>query len=356
LSEAQLARYRIAMTTSPRLRPVRIWLLAIAGLVLMMAVVGAATRLTDSGLSITEWQPLLGAIPPLSETDWQEAFAKYQTIPEYTVVNKGMSLDEFKVIYWWEWGHRFLGRLIGIAFLVPFLVLWWRGLLRGALFWKCLGLFALGALQGAAGWYMVMSGLVERVDVSQYRLALHLAIAVLIFGWALWLALGLMPARTSSSSHGLRLSAAGLTLLIFAQIVLGAFVAGMDAGLAHNTWPLMDGAIVPDGLLVMSPWYANLFENAATVQFDHRMAAYLIAVWGFGHTLAAIGQYRSAAALLAAILVQIGLGIATLLASVPIGLGLAHQAGAFILIGIALWHLWELRGAQPVLARAAFVP
>ncbi len=319
-----------------------------------MAIVGAATRLTDSGLSITEWQPLLGAIPPLSDAHWQEAFAKYRAIPEYAIVNQGMSLDGFKAIYWWEWAHRLLGRLIGIAILLPLAVLWWRGQIRGMLAWKCIGLFALVGLQGFAGWFMVQSGLLDRVDVSQYRLALHLAIAVLIFALAFWLALDHGPAPQTAPTGPrpwVARSAAGLIVAIYLQIVLGAFVAGLDAGLSHNTWPLMDGQFVPDGLLAMSPWYLNLFENVATVQFDHRMLAYLIAAWALGHGVLVLARNagiaaRGAVLLIAAVLIQIGIGIATLLAAVPIGLGLLHQAGAFIVLAIALWHRHDLVAAR----------
>lgn len=330
-------------------RLVRTWLFAVAGLVLLMAVVGAATRLTDSGLSITEWQPLLGAIPPLSEADWQEAFEKYKAIPEYQIVNKGMTLAEFKPIYWWEWSHRFLGRLIGLAVAVPFLLLWLAGALDRGLSVRLVGLFLLGGLQGAVGWYMVRSGLVDRVDVSQYRLALHLSIAAAIFAWTVWLALGVGRGLAGAAPAGWRWSAGGLIAMLFLQIAAGAFVAGLDAGMAYNTWPAMDGALVPDGLLVMTPWYVNLFENATTVQFDHRMLAYAIAAWV---AIQAAVAWRSepslwrtsALVLFAAVLAQIALGIWTLVAQVPIGLGLAHQAGAFVLLGLAVWHARRVRG------------
>lgn len=328
---------------------VRLWLFAVAVLVLVMAVVGAATRLTDSGLSITEWQPLLGAIPPLSEADWLAAFEKYKAIPEYAIVNKGMTLEDFKPIYWWEWSHRFLGRAIGVVFAVPFLIFLVRGAIDGKLAVRLGGLLALGALQGFVGWYMVQSGLVDRVDVSQYRLALHLTIAAAIFAWTVWLALGIGTGRATGATAGWRWSARGLVAVLFLQIAAGAFVAGLDAGMAYNTWPTMDGAFLPDGLGVMTPWYANLFENALTVQFNHRSLAYAIALWVVIQAFAALraepSAWRtSALILLAAVLAQIALGIWTLLAQVPIGLGLAHQAGAFVLLGIAVWHLRRVRG------------
>jgi cytochrome c oxidase assembly protein subunit 15 len=336
-----------------RMRPVRIWLQALAVMIAAMVVLGGATRLTDSGLSITEWQPLLGAIPPLSEADWQQAFAKYQQIPEAKTVNQGMTLEAFKTIYWWEWSHRLFGRLIGVVFLVPFVWLWWRGLIGRDLWPKLVGLFVLGGLQGAAGWYMVASGLVDRVDVSQYRLALHLGLAVLILAMVLWLSmdLGRRTAATPrpAAPHLVRIGW-GLLALVFVQILLGALVAGTDAGFSHNTWPLMDGAWVPSGLFVMSPWWANLFENVLTVQFNHRMAGYALAglaalnVWLVWRSSGAPPELRtSAGLLLAAVLAQIALGVWTLLAHVPIGLGLLHQAGALVVLALALRHVHGMR-------------
>ena len=341
-------------------KPVRLWLLATALLVLLMVLLGGATRLTDSGLSITEWQPIMGAIPPLSDAQWQEAFGKYQQIPEYQRINKGMSLDEFKTIYWWEWAHRFLGRLIGIVFAVPFVIFWLRGRLDRQLTVKLLLILVLGGLQGVIGWYMVMSGLVDRVDVSQYRLALHLGLAAAIFGAILWVVFEMGERRTAGRGQApdkaLLFSGVGLCCLILIQIVLGAFVAGMDAGLAYNTWPLMDGAVVPEGLGVMEPWYLNPFENALTVQFDHRIAAYLMTAWALLHAVAVLRwegrtpAARSALWLAIAVLVQVLLGIVTLIWSVPLGMALAHQAAAFIVLGLALFHLHCLvaPGSAPV--------
>jgi cytochrome c oxidase assembly protein subunit 15 len=308
-----------------------------------MIIVGGATRLTDSGLSITEWKPLLGIIPPLGDGAWQEAFAKYRQIPEYELVNKGMSLDDFKTIYWWEWAHRFLGRMIGFAFLLPFLFFWLRGKISRQLWPKLIVMFVLGGLQGALGWYMVMSGLVERIDVSQYRLAAHLCAAVLIFGYIFWVALRLRPRamQSAAGTTSIRASALALVAGLFLQIALGAFVAGLDAGQGYNTWPLMDGALIPQGLGVMTPWYLNLFENALTVQFDHRMLAYVIIIWALVHTVYLTARFGSGVLLLG-VLVQIVLGIATLLAKVPIDLGLAHQAMAVLVFSLALWHLSQL--------------
>jgi len=328
---------------------VRTWLLVVAALVLAMVVVGGATRLTDSGLSITEWQPILGAIPPLNEADWQAAFAKYQATPQYAIVNAGMSIGAFKVIYWWEWAHRFLGRFIGIAFALPFVGFWLAGKLRPGFAPKLLGVLALGALQGAIGWYMVMSGLIDRVDVSQYRLALHLLTALAILALLVWLALdvGPVPARapTEMVTRGQWRFALVLFGLVLVQAGLGALVAGLKAGLAYNTWPLMDGRLVPEGLGTLTPWYLNFFENITTVQFDHRVVAYALAALALWHVtaLARAGQDEravgSAGLLAGAILAQMGIGILTLLSGVPLALGLAHQAGAAIVVATATLHL-----------------
>lgn len=328
-------------------RAVRIWLLIVAALVFAMVVVGGATRLTDSGLSITEWQPILGAIPPLNEADWQSAFVKYKAIPEYAIVNSGMALAEFKFIYWWEWSHRFLGRFIGIAFAVPFIGFWLAGMLRPGFAPKFLGVFALGALQGFIGWYMVKSGLVDRIDVSQYRLALHLLIAFAILALLVWLALDVAAERPHEPTvhRGARRFALALFALVFVQSGLGALVAGLKAGLAYNTWPLMDGRFVPEGLGTLSPWYLNLFENVTTVQFDHRIVAYVVVALALWHLLALIRArcderaVGSAGVLSGALLAQMAIGIATLLWSVPLALGLAHQAGAALVVAAATLHL-----------------
>ena len=328
---------------------VRLWLYFIAAMVLAMVVVGGAPRLTDSGLSITEWKPIVGMIPPLSNADWLETFEKYKQIPEYSQVNEGMSLAAFKSIFWWEWAHRFLGRMIGFVFAVPFVFFLMRGQISRQLLPKLIGLFVLGGMQGFAGWYMVKSGLVERVDVSQYRLALHLSLAILILGLTLWTAFRLAPVRASgvlfaTVTAGQRWVSRALVALVFVQIVLGAFVAGMKAGLAYNTWPLMDGQFIPDGLGIMTPWYLNLFENAMTVQFNHRMVAYAVGVLAIGHAISVIRSaddgriVKTVSFLLLAVFMQIALGIWTLLAHVPLALALVHQAGAVIVFGLAVWH------------------
>jgi cytochrome c oxidase assembly protein subunit 15 len=332
---------------------VRLWLYGVAALVFAMVIVGGATRLTDSGLSITEWQPLLGAIPPLSAADWADAFAKYQAIPEYRIVNKGMSLSDFQVIYWWEWGHRFLGRIIGVAFIVPLAGLWLAGRIEPAMVPRLLGLFVLGGLQGGLGWFMVKSGLIERVDVSQYRLAAHLSVAAVIYAALIWVALGLGRPPRSLAANRAAVMALAIVLLILAQSAAGAFVAGLDAGMAYNTWPLMEGQMVPDGLFVMEPTWRNLFENAMTVQFNHRVLAYVVMLAVVVHTARVVGQAgapqqaRSAAVLLVIVGAQVVLGIATLIHQVPIGLALIHQGGALVALAAALWHLHSLTIPSP---------
>lgn len=335
---------------------VRAWLVVVALMVALTALVGAATRLTGSGLSITEWAPIVGVVPPLNDAQWQEAFEKYKQIPQYAKVNKGMSLDQFRTIFWWEWGHRILGRLIGVIFLVPFLFFLARGAIPAALRPRLVLLFLLGGVQGAIGWYMVRSGLVDRVDVSPYRLALHLGVALLIFGLIVWtlLEIGRDQARThlATLTVGDSRRAHVLLALVYLQILLGALVAGGKAGLTYNTWPLMDGSLWPSGLFSMSPWWLNLFENPALVQFNHRIVAYVLAILSGVHAAAVIERSddervrRSAGVLAAALWAQAALGIWTLLAWVPLGLGVLHQAGALVVLAVAIWHVFTVRRAS----------
>jgi heme a synthase len=346
-SDTGLAETR---SLNARLKPVRIWLFAIAGLVFAMVVVGGATRLTGSGLSITEWQPILGAAPPMSEAAWQDAFEKYRQIPEYSQINPGMSLEGFKAIYWWEWTHRLLGRLIGVVFFIPFAVFLARGSIPRAGIARIAALFVLGGAQGALGWFMVKSGLADRVDVSQYRLAAHLALAVAIAGYAFWLTLSISePTQTErkglaqTSPMPIKLGAGFLAGLVYVQIIAGAFVAGLKAGHASNTWPLMSGEIIPPGLDALSPWYVNLFENPLTAQFAHRALAYAIAifaaafavcVWNTGPSR---GLRLPMLATTSAVLIQTALGIATIVYGVPLAIALAHQANAILILALALW-------------------
>ena len=337
---------------------VEAWLWGIACLVFAMVVVGGATRLTDSGLSITEWKPILGAIPPLSEADWLAAFEKYKMIPEYHLVNKGMALEDFKFIFWWEWSHRFLGRMIGIVFALPFAYFWLRGRLRDGLPGKLAGVLALGGLQGAIGWYMVSSGLSERVDVSQYRLALHFTVALSIFALVVWLALDERRARLGGSqaivTPLVRRSAVVLAALVFVQVVLGAFVAGLKAGLVYNTWPSMNGAFVPSDYWLDGRGWMSLFESHAAVQFNHRLVAYALLAAALVQAIAivrggATGSVRKAGLLVAfAVVLQAAAGIATLVHHVPLWLGLLHQGGAVIALGLAVWHLFATRDARVV--------
>jgi cytochrome c oxidase assembly protein subunit 15 len=327
-------------------RLIRIWLYAIAILVLAMVMVGGATRLTHSGLSITEWKPIHGVIPPLNDAEWQEEFLKYQQIPEYQAVNRGMTLSEFKGIFWWEWSHRLLGRVIGIAFFLPLLFFWATGRIERNLRPQLVAIFILGGLQGAVGWWMVASGLVERTDVSQYRLAAHLMLACLILAYTVWVARGLVPARPHATypASGTKLFAAVILGLVLLQIYLGAFVAGLDAGLVNNDWPLMAGALIPEGLASQEPFIRNFFENVVTVQFNHRIVAYVLFAAVLVHTIqlarsapgtrAAWSSYR----LMALVLVQVALGIATLVLVVPLEFGLAHQFVAMLVLVGAVAH------------------
>jgi len=347
---------------APAARAVGMWLWCVAGLVFAIVLVGGATRLTESGLSIVEWKPVTGAVPPLGEADWQAEFARYKTIPQYERLNRGMSLDEFKTIYWWEWGHRLLGRLIGAAFLLPFLWFLWRRSFDRRTGLGLAGIFALGAVQGAVGWWMVASGLTERVSVSQYRLAFHLALACMIYVALVWTAdrtpSPCPPRQAGEGREGaateaalrvvprrLRWSAGALLALAIVQIYLGALVAGLRAGLIFNTWPLIDGSFVPRAadLFFAHPLLRNFFENTLTVQFDHRMMAYGLCALALIHAVDARFHgdkplARGAGFVAAALLVQASIGIVTLIRSVPIELALLHQAVALVVLTAVTLH------------------
>jgi len=328
------------------------WLLACCALVFAMVVVGGVTRLTHSGLSIVEWQPIVGTIPPLDDAAWQEAFRKYQETPEFRQVNHAMSLAQFKGIFWWEYAHRLLGRVIGVVFLLPLIGFTLARRIDRPLALKLGVIFVLGGLQGALGWYMVKSGLVDDPRVSQYRLTAHLGVAFLIYAAMFRVALDLLFAHESSPGvgpRGLRRAASGLLTLVFVMVLSGGLVAGIHAGFAYNTFPLMNGHIVPPEIMMIEPAYLNFFNNMATVQFDHRLIAWTLAVltpwfWIASRRTALPSRARiGATLLLIAVAMQIALGIATLLLVVPLPLAALHQAGALLVFTAALHLRHSLR-------------
>jgi len=333
-------------------RRVALWLLICCSMIFAMVVIGGITRLTESGLSITEWKPISGIIPPLSEAEWQAEFELYQRIPEYQQINRGMTLEEFKGIFWWEFVHRVWGRLIGVVFLVPFVWLLLQRDIRRAMIPHMIALFLLGALQGALGWYMVSSGLAERTDVSQYRLTAHFLLALAIFSYALWLALTLLRRGAITDAAAARLRPhLWLTVLCLAlTLTFGGFVAGLNGGLVYNSFPLMGGQLIP-GDAFQLPW--SPFEDPVTAQFIHRwlaIASVLLAIslWLRRGALR-ISTSKPIGLLAAMAVIQAGLGIATLLLIVPIPLAAAHQAGAVVLWTLVLWalHATQQASARP---------
>jgi cytochrome c oxidase assembly protein subunit 15 len=307
-------------------------------------LVGGATRLTESGLSIVEWKPVTGTLPPLNEAQWAQAFEGYKAIPQYRELNAGMSLSAFKTIFWWEWSHRLLGRVIGAVYLLPFLYFLWRGVLCTELKWRLWIIFALGALQGAVGWWMVYSGLTQRTEVSQYRLATHLMLALIIFASILWTLRRMTAHPRPVVPMRLKVSGVALLALTFVQLYFGALVAGLRAGRVYNTWPEIDGAFIPSAarLWFEEPWWRNLFDNTLTVQFEHRMTAYALLVLAVLHAVDAVRLRAGTAViggawwLVAAIVLQAVLGILTLLHQVPIDLALAHQAVAIVVLSLVV--------------------
>jgi len=339
----QTLMHEPAKASEIQLRPVRLWLLMAAAMIFLTLIVGGATRLTESGLSIVEWKPITGVLPPTSEDQWRAEFEKYQTIPQYRELNRGMSLDAFKTIYWWEWSHRLLARLTGAVFLLPFLVFLACGTIPPGLRVRLWSIFAAGAALGAVGWWMVSSGLTQGVSVSQYRLAFHLTLATAIYGAIVWTARQLITRSPVEVSARLRFVALAIAFLLLFQIYLGALVAGLDAGLVYNTWPTIDGAFVPSAerLWFIEPAWRNLFENTLTVQFQHRMVAYLIWLLTMLHAWDAWRGKRAfagAAVLAGAVTLQAGLGIVTLLHQAPLPLALAHQILAIIVFTVAVMH------------------
>ena len=338
-----------AVQPAARLDAITRWLIVVLVMVFIMVVLGGVTRLTQSGLSIVNWNPIMGIVPPLSDTAWHDAFGAYKQFPEYKRVNYGMTLAEFKAIFLMEYFHRLWGRLIGLVFALPLAVFVLRGQVRGALAWQLGGLLLLGGAQGLMGWVMVKSGLIDNPSVSAYRLTAHLLIAIAIYLALLWLILGRIMRPTGAPA--LRVPARVALALALITLASGGFVAGIDAGMSYNTFPLMDGRLVPEGLLLLQPVWRNPFENVAMVQFDHRvLAVTLVAVvlWlGLVAARGARGRARTAARWSAGmVLIQAALGIATLLLVVPVALGAAHQAGALILIGLLGWTIFESR-AEP---------
>ncbi len=319
-------------------RWVGVWLVIVAGMVFAMVVLGGLTRLTDSGLSITEWRPVTGAIPPLSADDWAREFELYRQSSEYALQNAGMTMGEFQFIYWWEWGHRFLGRLVGAAFVLPLVFFWLTKRLPGWLAPRLVILFLLGGLQGFIGWWMVASGLVDRVDVSQYRLAVHLGLAMALLAALAWTAADAFKGeRPQLRWSGPGALAAGFMIAIFLQIILGAFVAGLDAGRIYVDWPMMDGRFAPEAYGEMSPFWRDAFENRASVQFHHRLGGYSVALFALVIVVSAWrageeGSRRHVAMLGGLTLVQVALGIVTLIHVSPIALSITHQGVAALLL------------------------
>lgn len=344
----------IAPTVSSR--RIGLWLLVCCAMVFGAVIIGGITRLTESGLSITEWLPVAGALPPLGQAEWQRVFALYQASPQYLEINAGMSLAEFKLIFWWEWVHRLWGRLIGVVFALPFAWFVATGQVGWPLGRRLLALFILGGLQGALGWYMVRSGLVDDPTVSQYRLTAHLGLALVILGAMLVTALALLYPRpepvADTRRASLRLLAIAAVWALAVTILTGGFMAGTDAGFSYNSFPLMDGTLWPDGYFLLEPWYANPFENVTAIQFNHRWLAVatfalVVGLWWRSRWVVLLPRVRRLAnGMVVLALAQVVLGIATLLLVVPVTLAAAHQANAVLLLSAALWFAYELRPAR----------
>ena len=341
------------LNTSNSDRAVSQWLLVCLLLILVMVILGGVTRLTNSGLSMVNWHPIHGSIPPLNSEQWLEEFSYYQQSPEYQKINRDMNVDQFKSIFWFEYSHRMLGRLIGLVFLIPFLFFLFAGKIRKGLTPKLLIMFLLGGLQGLLGWYMVKSGLVNNPHVSQYRLTAHLVSAILIYAFILWTILDLGSKReylpfSKSALSTTRKYSICLILLLLVVIISGGFVAGLKAGLIYNTFPLMGGQLIPDGISALTPWYLNLFENSVTAQFDHRLLAIvtgiLMLIWyirgrNYPHDESIRKSFKIVGMM---IIIQVALGIATLVNQVPVWLGVMHQAGALLLFTAMLFNVHAL--------------
>ncbi|MBV8472852.1 MAG: COX15/CtaA family protein [Hyphomicrobiales bacterium] len=343
-----------ARTTSDSLALVRVWLFTVAALIFAVVMIGGATRLTESGLSITEWQPITGVIPPLGEQAWLAEFDRYKQIPQYAAFNQDMTLEGFKSIFFWEWTHRLFARLIGLTFIAPGLWFWRRGLLKGALGRQVLVATGLLALEPIVGWWMVSSGLANRTEVAQERLAIHLLIAAATFAALIYAGVGLAVRPRESANVKFVAASAGLVALVFCQLGLGALMAGLRGGYIDNTWPLMDGALIPNGVFALTPWPRSIIDDMTTSQFDHRLGAYAVfvatiafAVMAFRRAPGSSLARRGLALALLAVL-QVGLGIATLVLVMPIEMALAHQAVALLLFGMAVanWRVTAMEWAQ----------
>jgi cytochrome c oxidase assembly protein subunit 15 len=353
MATEQMLRNEIGKTDRNR-RQIRGWLAVVLFTLFALVLVGGATRLTESGLSITEWKPIHGVIPPLSATEWEEEFQLYQRIPQYQQMNSEMTVEQFKTIFWWEWAHRLLARTIGLIFALPLAFFWLTGRVERRLRLPLLGILALGGFQGFIGWWMVSSGLVERTEVSQYRLATHLVIACLIFAACMWIFRALSPhSNEAAPTDRSRKMAMIIAIFSLFQIYLGALVAGLDAGFSYNTWPLMDGAIIPQDLFLQQPWWINLFENPKTVQFVHRIGAYVLFAFALMHMIASLRaapettHARRAVLLFLLVSVQAVIGITTLVLQVPVVWGVAHQGGALVVLGFAIAHWRGFYGQYP---------
>ncbi len=339
-----------AAPASTNLRPVAWWLIACAAMIFVMVVLGGATRLTQSGLSMVQWKPLT-LLPPMSAEQWQQEFAHYQLTPQFLKTNAWMTVEDFKEIFWLEYLHRLWGRMIGFAFLLPFVYFAAKRMIDRTLGWKLAGLFVLGGLQGALGWFMVASGLADRPSVSHYRLAAHLLSAFVLYGMIVWVALDLFVAdedEVVNTDRGLARTSLWIVAGVLLLVGAGALVAGLHAGLIYNTFPLMDGQLIPDGLSDLQPWWLNMFENVMTVQFQHRLLAITLvagiaAVWWRSRKLESPQALAWANALLTMAFVQAALGITTLVLVVPLLVALAHQAGALILFTLAICFAHAVR-------------
>ena len=332
---------------------IAIWLLVCCAAIYAMVVLGGVTRLTGSGLSMVKWEPVIGVLPPTSQSDWEEVFLLYQQYPEFKLKNSQMNLEEFKSIFWLEYLHRLLGRLIGVIFILPLIYFWATKKIEKPFIRKLVFMFVLGGLQGLLGWYMVKSGLSQDPHVSQYRLTAHLGFAFIIYAYIFWTALDLLfPQETqagSSDNRGLRRFSFFITGTVFITALSGGFVAGLKAGRAYNTFPLMNGQFIPDGLASLDPWWRNLFENVTTVQFDHRLLAYSLIVLIPIYLFSALKRRLSAGIraafhlLLILLMVQVTLGVSTLLLYVPVGLAATHQGVALALFTVVLFLSHRLR-------------